>query len=179
MTFEVLKATEDVAEELGFIHATSYRRAYRGIVPDNILAEYTPQKRAAAFRQAIAKDEDEIYLFKVNHSAVGFAVLNKHPHYPGAAEDEAEINALFFLPDFWGMDAASRALAFCFNRLRLLGYKRATVWVMEGNDRARRFFEKNGFLPTGEKRAIQIGLYLVEHQLIAELKHTINPVDEE
>lgn len=46
---EILRATVDNAEELGFIHAMSWNKAYSGIIPQEFLDNITPIKRTDIF----------------------------------------------------------------------------------------------------------------------------------
>ena len=37
-------------------------------------------------------------------------------------------------------------------RIRVAGYRRAVLWVLEANDAARRFYETDGWAPDGARR---------------------------
>ena len=64
------------------------------------------------------------------------------------------LDGLYVLPDFWGAGVAralhDRAVA----RLRELGHERARLWVLEQNQRARRFYERRGWRPDGSTRVV-------------------------
>jgi ribosomal protein S18 acetylase RimI-like enzyme len=67
-------------------------------------------------------------------------------------DDEAELYALYVEPDAWGtghgaaLDAAAR------EHLCEQGFATATLWVLEANERARRFYERRGWQADGERR---------------------------
>lgn len=159
--FEAMRAKEENAEEMGRLHAQSWQKAYRGIIPKEIIAAFTPAKRAQAFRHAIATRPEEYYIFQVDGHCAGLALLHKS-HEDNAAPTEGEIYAIYFYPDFWGTEATDKAFRFCIGRLRELGFKQIHIWVLEENLRARRFYEKYGFAFDGSTQKIEIGKPLLE-----------------
>ena len=140
MDFQVIRATKDNAIEMGFVHSQSWQKAYRGIIADEIVDSFTPEKRAEIFADAISTRPEEYYLFRVDGRPAGIASLNK----------SHEENA----PDYIG--------EICVERLKLLGYTQVKIWVLKDNFRARSFYEKNGFYFDGFEQEINIGKPLVE-----------------
>lgn len=154
MKFEAIRANTDFAEDMGYIHAKSWQEAYRGIVPDHFLAAFTPEKRTEVFREALASRPEEYYLFRADDRPAGMAILHNEEN---AADTEGEIYAIYFHPDFWGTDATHKAFQFCIGRLKELGYTKISIWVLEDNMRARKFYEKYGFAFDGAKEQIDLG----------------------
>ncbi|MDR3206721.1 MAG: GNAT family N-acetyltransferase [Oscillospiraceae bacterium] len=154
MTFEAVRATAaaDLAEELGAVHAASWRAAYRGLVPDAFLDTLTAERRTVALRAALPLSRDEFYLFRAEGAAAGAAILGACRSGGGG-----ELHALYFLPVWWGTPHTGAAMAFCLARLAALGHGAAILWTLEDNPRARRFYEKHGFALTGEREIIQLG----------------------
>ncbi|MFA1762012.1 GNAT family N-acetyltransferase len=99
MNLEIIRATGENATEMGFIHSYSWKKAYKGIIPDNIIDEFTSEKRAEIFHNVIPKAEEEYYLFKVDGIPAGFASLNKS-HEENAPKYIGEIYSIYFHPDF-------------------------------------------------------------------------------
>lgn len=161
MQLEVIKATVHFAEDMGYVHAESWQKAYRGIVPDDIVDAFTPEKRGEVFREAIATRPEEYYFFKVNGHPAGIALLHKS-HEDNAADTDGEIYAIYVHPDFWGTPVTHEAFQFCVNRLKERGFTRLTIWVLESNIRARKFYEKHGFVFDGAKQQIDLGKSLTE-----------------
>lgn len=161
MKFEIIRANEDLADDLGYIHAKSWQKAYRGIVPDEIINTYTPENRAKVFKEAVTTRPEECYLFKCDGRPAGLALLHKS-HEDNADENDGEIYAIYFHPDFWGTPATHKALEFCIGRLRERGFTKINIWMLEDNLRARKFYEKHGFAFDGRKKTIDLGKQLVE-----------------
>jgi len=77
------------------------------------------------------------------------------PDQPGPSDqDRAELYALYVLPRHWcsgvGRALVDRALALAAEA----GYADISLWVLEGNERGRRFYEQAGFAGTGESAAL-------------------------
>lgn len=161
MNLEIIRATGENATEMGFIHSYSWKKAYKGIIPDNIIDEFTSEKRAEIFHNVIPKAEEEYYLFKVDGIPAGFASLNKS-HEENAPKYIGEIYSIYFHPDFWWTPVTKKGLQFCIDRLRNLGYSYITIWVLKDNTRAIKFYKKNGFTCDDFEKEIYIGKKLLE-----------------
>lgn len=69
-------------------------------------------------------------------------------------DDEAtgEIYAIYVLPVEWGRGAGAKLMAAGLEALRSAGFGEATLWVLEGNPRARGFYERGGWRLDGATR---------------------------
>ena len=161
MNLEIIRATSENAIEMGFIHSCSWRKAYKGIIPDKIIDGFTSEKRAEVFQSVIPKAEEEYYLFKVNGIPAGFASLNRSQE-DNAPKCVGEIYSIYFHPDFWGTSVTKKGLQFCIDRLSNLGYSYITIWVLKDNTRAINFYKKNGFTCDDFEKEIHIGKKLLE-----------------
>lgn len=43
MNFEVIRATVENAQAMGYIHSCSWQKAYRNIIPENIINSFTAE----------------------------------------------------------------------------------------------------------------------------------------
>jgi GNAT superfamily N-acetyltransferase len=80
--------------------------------------------------------------------AIGFASI-------GQARDDAaagEVYAIYVLPEAWGTGAGHALMHESLQRLRDDGYREAVLWVLDDNPRARTFYEREGWMLTGEAR---------------------------
>ncbi len=55
MNLEIIRATGENATEMGFIHSYSWKKAYKGIIPDNIIDEFTSEKEQKFFTMLFQK----------------------------------------------------------------------------------------------------------------------------
>ena len=138
----VIKPMETDAEIRGkaFVHWKCWHEVYPGLVSQAYLDSLTLEKvEEKAFRWRdnllVAKDADRVVGF------VGYGQSDE--------EGTGEVFALYVLPEFHGkgvgqmlMDAALEELA---------DYRKICLWLVKGNSRAIRFYEKCGFHATGEE----------------------------
>ena len=82
---------------------------------------------------------------------VGFATSGPSRD-PDAPPGTAEIGAIYLERDFAVPGIGHALLSHTVEDLWRRGYKQATLWVVESNDRARRFYEKNSWTPDGETK---------------------------
>ncbi len=153
--------TEEDAETYGAITARSWKAAYRGIVPADYLKTITPELRTYHFRQFYCPGSGvEYYLVQAVGDDAGVFCLQAGRDDPTGRM--GEIGVFYFLPAFWGSGAAAPAMAFALDHLRQRGFDTAILWVLAGNARARRFYEKCGFVSDGAAKAIHLGVDLAE-----------------
>jgi GNAT superfamily N-acetyltransferase len=85
-----------------------------------------------------------------NDTVVGFCTAG--PSRDAAAQLEAEIYAIYLDPDVIGTGRGRRLFEHAVEDLRQLGYRRAELWVLPTNVRARRFYERAGWRHDGTER---------------------------
>lgn len=64
-----------------------------------------------------------------------------------AAARRGHIEALYVVPEAWGTGVADKL----YERIAKVAGVPATLWVLEANERGRRFWERRGWRPTGER----------------------------
>lgn len=165
---KIVRAGLAHADDIGYVHAASWHTAYKGIVPDEFLSNFTPENRSAVFRRVIPTRPEEFYIAYVDDKPAGMVILGGSN---GSDADDltGEIGALYFLPDYWGKGYGRRLMDFAVGRLKELGFEKVSLWVLEDNLRARRFYEKYGYTWDGTKKEINLGRPLVEMRYILRL----------
>lgn len=161
--FRIRYANIGDAKTLGEIHSKSWKVAYKGIVPDEILKNITIEKRQAYFEKALTEEwEEDAIIFKDN-DAVGLICIGKcrdvdKTHTCG------EIWGIYLLPEYWNMGIGSELINWGINELKKRNYSKVILWVLEENTNARKFYEKVGFKHDGTVKEITIGKKLVEYR---------------
>ena len=124
-------ARSDDAETLSTIHRESTTTAYVEIFPPDRYRFPDAQMRKI-WAEALCSDDTSVVIAERAGSPVGFATVS-----PGWLRN------LFVLPSEWGRGAGAalhdEALAFL-RRDRAFAH----LWVLEANERARRFYEARG-----------------------------------
>ncbi|WP_327254023.1 GNAT family N-acetyltransferase [Streptomyces sp. NBC_01244] len=147
----IREMTEPDIDAVAAVRMSAWRHAYAGLMPQAYLdgldaAAFAEQRRAAfadpsgVVSNLVAEGPDGAVL---GWAAFGPAT-STDPE--GTAPDEGELYALYARPDVIGTGVGRTLLT---EVLRRAPYPAVRLWVVEGNARARRFYERAGFLPDG------------------------------
>jgi GNAT superfamily N-acetyltransferase len=150
-------AVPDDAYDIVRINAAGWRRAYVGIVPDDVLAAIDVDRRSERYRQRMADDStNETQVAVDGERAVGY--VNFGPYRDGESLDLSvgEIVAIYVDPDSWGTGAGRLLMEAALDRLAGRGYTEVRLWVLEANDGARGFYAHLGFQPDGARSTFPV-----------------------
>lgn len=134
----------EMSEQLARILIAAWRCGFRDILPKDTIEKYTqPEPCTEMFRQLIASGIGNLYLARMDGRSVGLL-------YWLPEEESARIEALLTVPEVWGKGIAAALMEQTLADTST--YSKITVWPFAENHRARRFYEKHGFSPTGRTR---------------------------
>lgn len=155
--------TEDELDGKAFVHDRAWKEAYVGLIDQAFLDARSVEKSRQYAAQAFA-DGKATLLAKDGERVVGFA---DYGAYRGDdLPDAGEVYAIYILKDYYGKGVGyglmSRALA------ALKEYRRFAVWVLEGNERAIRFYQRFGFRFDGQKQTLILGAPVTDARMILE-----------
>jgi GNAT superfamily N-acetyltransferase len=142
----------DDAATIAAIHVRSWQQAYRGLLPQDFLDSLDPARRATSWREAIATQSPPapaVVVIAHDEALLGFAHV-----CPSRDDDErdnpvGELTSIYLHPDVWGQGLGQQLIAHAVDLLRSAGNTAATLWVLDGNARAIRFYEANGWSADG------------------------------
>jgi GNAT superfamily N-acetyltransferase len=143
-------ATPDDAAAIGAIHVRTWQAAYRGVMPQEYLDGLDSASRAAGWQRLLSAPPpgDTTLVAEVDGRVVGFA--NVGPSRDEDATDgEGEVRAIYVDPDSWDSGAGRELMIAGLARLTESGLRHAILWVLVGNERARRFYEAGGWRADG------------------------------
>jgi GNAT superfamily N-acetyltransferase len=135
------------ADGIAQVHVASWQSAYAGLVPATVIASRTIEKRRERWSQLLSEPEDpyvRTWVLTDNDVVVGFA------HTAPCRDDDRtglqhwELVAIYLQEDQWGR---GRGRLLCETALR--DAPRAgtdiSLWALDTNERAIRFYESMGF----------------------------------
>jgi ribosomal protein S18 acetylase RimI-like enzyme len=163
--FTIREREERDAAGIGRVRIDAWRAAYRGIVPDEVLANLDYAAEAERHRQRFHETRGQANHFfyvavDAAESVVGFGVGGSErdglPGYPG------ELYALYVHPD-WQSRGVGRALAAAvFADLHAAGLEPLVIWALKENTRAGAFYRRLGGEVVAEKQITIGGKVLAE-----------------
>jgi ribosomal protein S18 acetylase RimI-like enzyme len=154
-------ATIEDAETIATIHVRTWQSAYEGIMPAQYLVSLSVQERANLWRSVVSEQRGTVLLAAAPHGEVGF--ISFGPSRDKDGKEKAEIYAIYVLPEFWNQGIGRELLDEAERRIKDNHFIALTLWVLEKNTLARRFYEARGFqLDTSRKEETIGGLLLTE-----------------
>lgn len=129
------------AEALARILIAAWQSGFRGILSESTIQKYTQfESCVTMFCQVLSSNAGTMYLALFNGQPAGFL-------YWLPEGETARIEALLTIPEFWGKGVASALMERAL--VDTADFQGVTVWPFAENHRARRFYEKHGFSPSG------------------------------
>jgi ribosomal protein S18 acetylase RimI-like enzyme len=149
---ELRNATPSDAGAIAAVNVASWRAAYRGLMPDEVLSDLSERDRERFWSETLSAQEPRtsVVVATVAHAVVGFAAAGP-PLVPVDRADPTlgDLYALYLDPDSWGRGIGTQLHATVLDRLRACGFTSAGLWVLDGNQRALRFYLRHGWTDTG------------------------------
>jgi GNAT superfamily N-acetyltransferase len=140
------------AEAIAGLHIRSWQHTYRGMLPDRFLDGLSEgqDQRVEAARNGLANEGAEVRTWVAERAdqVVGFAITGPSRD-ADAPPTTGEVVAIYLEPAVVGTGIGRALFEHAVADLRARGYQEATLWVLEMNSRARRFYEAAGWRPDG------------------------------
>lgn len=142
---------DDDPLEISKIYESSWKYAYKGIIPQ----DYLDGIKAGQWADNIGKPGLSSLVLTEWGRIIGTASFCKSrwERYSG----HGEIVSIYFLPEYIGRGYGRLLLNKCIEELAQCGFNKVLLWVLEDNTGARKFYEKNGFIYSGEFMDANIG----------------------
>lgn len=149
MSLRIRDAHTGDAGAITRVHERSRAAAYRGLVDEETLHEMDVDERERRWTYWLGNPAVVTLVAEDDGGIVGFATLR-------ATEDEdldssvfAEMPTLYVHPGRWRCGLGSRLCRTTCERAVAMGFRVLTLWVLELNRDARRFYESFGFREDG------------------------------
>ena len=150
-------ATADDAREIAHIHVDAWRAAYAGIMPDEHLAALSVDERETMWREAIAAGRPELLVARLDGRVTGWISFDRARESDAGAHI-GEVWALYLDPAHVSTGLGSALWRGAKERLVARGFRSVILWVLAGNPRAIRFYERVGFaVDPGSARLFTLG----------------------
>lgn len=149
---EVRLAKETDAKAIAGVHVSSWQVAYRGILPDRFLSALSVDRRVEMWNGLLNSPDVDIFVaLDALGTVMGFASIqtSRDDDAPGGT---GEITTIYVAPEAWGRGYGRSLMKAILGKARERGFHRLTLWVLDANQRARRFYEVAGFTPDGQTK---------------------------
>jgi ribosomal protein S18 acetylase RimI-like enzyme len=154
---EVRVASADDCRAIAEVHVASWKAAYTGILDDAFLANLSIDRREDMWRQTLAESASELLVASDQSSIVGFVSFG-NSRDADAAPDRGELWALYVRPSAWSTGVGRELWHAAHTRMLERGFASVSLWVLQQNARAIRFYSVAGFkLEHGSEKKFELG----------------------
>jgi GNAT superfamily N-acetyltransferase len=140
------------AAQIAVVHVRSWQGAYRGLMPQAYLDELDPAQRLTRWERSLAEVDAArtgVLVADVGGDLLGFASYSPSRDSDADPGRVGEIGAIYLLPSAWGRGIGRRLMEATLSCLVTAGFVEVTLWVLDSNVRARRFYEAGGWSADG------------------------------
>lgn len=153
-------ADQPDARTIAEIHVRAWRWAYRGLMPDELLDGLSIEQRERMWQRNLSSERPRNHILVAEQEArvVGFVATGPSQDRD-ATPDTGEVYAIYLEPEVVGTGLGRALFSRATEDLRSNGYRAATLWVLDTNERTRRFYEAAGWRPDGESKVEPWGAF--------------------
>ena len=141
------------AGAIAAVHLAAWKRAYRGVIPEDYLDGLDLRSREEQWVDRLGQGAKVLV-------ADGESGVSGFSSYGASWVDDdswGELYAIYVHPQYWGRGHGRRLLEATEEGLRALGYGKAHLWVLDTNRGARSFYERLGWVETSMTKVDNIG----------------------
>jgi len=151
------------------IRVNGWKSAYSGLIPKGYLDSLTIADDIRVRREMFARSGSgvENFVAETDGTVVGWAALG--PSREGdRLPDDGELLALYARPDLIGRGIGKALMNHILASAEQRPFGRIVLWVIEGNTRARTFYEAAGFAADGTT-----GDWSVDGSVVQEVRYCL------
>ena len=171
---ETRKATNGDVKDISRIYALSWKFAYKGIIPQAYLDDLKEDHWESAFINWIKDNVLTAQILFKDSKPIGCVAYGKSRDK--LLPDYGEIVSLYLLPEYFGKGYGNKLLDIALSDLKESGYNSIYLWVLKDNQRARRFYEKNGLRCNNDEYILEImGEQIIDVRYVYSDKSSCSP----
>lgn len=150
--FAIRHATAEDADRIAAVHVGSWRSAYAGMIPAEVIGALDENARASFWSRHIGDDGWPVFVAEGHREIVGFAscIPCRDPDLAGASV--CELATIYLVERVGRRGIGTSLLERCVGDATHRGFDAMTLWVLEANVRARAFYASRGFRLDGTRK---------------------------
>lgn len=148
------------AESIAVVHVDSWVETYTGLLPETIISRLNVAERARNWATLLSDvsrpDKGCVYLAEVHDQICGFVcAVPQRDEALQAQGFNTEIAAIYVLQSTQRKGLGRALMRKAAGHLASQGHKGASLWVLDTNAPARRFYEALGGIPVGTREDVR------------------------
>ena len=150
---EIRKATPKDAPGIANVHVTTWQFAYRGQLPDAFLDSLSTEKRILTWQEILSNPSPRstVWVAEAQGHILGFCAVGPSQD-DDATPETGHLYAIYIDSNHMGQGIGSKLMARGLETLKEQAFKQATLWVLDTNEKTRKFYESKGWSEEGAKK---------------------------
>lgn len=154
--FFVREATLKDAGQIAKIHVETWQHAYRGQLPDALL-DHLPKtltERTKKWQETLRKRQHgmRVFVAEMNKQVAGFCIVNPCRDEDMNKKTIGELGAIYIDANRMNSGIGTALLKEGLSYLKQEGFDKATLWVLDSNEKARKWYESKGWKVEGKTK---------------------------
>jgi ribosomal protein S18 acetylase RimI-like enzyme len=146
----VRSARPEDAHGIARVHIASWQAAYRGLLPDTLLDSLSLTQRQQEWQEILSMPRrGHTLVYTEAEQVVGFAACGPCRDADLDEHTVGEIYAIYLDSAVWSKGYGKALMQAALAWLQQQQYHAASLWVLDGNQRAIRFYIAAGFVADG------------------------------
>jgi len=133
------------------LQARSWRTSYRGIVDDAFLDAIPMQQWIESWRAHFFAGDTRCLVAEEEGRIIGFASVGQPDSSEARDPSVRELHTIYIEASHYGRGLGQLLIKTALGHLREAGAGTVVLWVLEQNDRGRRFYEAGGWRADGAR----------------------------
>jgi GNAT superfamily N-acetyltransferase len=162
---DIRRADVADAEAIAGVHVRSWKAAFPDLIPQPYLDALVPEDRLGMWRDVLAGTSWPRFGTFVTEGGgpgapvTGFATVGPSRDDDADPAEVGEVYTIYLDPSAWSTGAGAALLETAVAEMRLASYRRATLWTLGTNERAKRFYERRGWVADGSSKLHDWGAF--------------------
>ena len=152
----IRRMTEADCEAIGELYSAAWKEGYKGLLPQELLDKITPERYEV--RSHVNGFLDEGSFVAVEGERI---VAHCHARAVDDPKGWGEIHTLYTHPEYWRQGYGTAVLRRAEEWLCEHGFTNVYLYVLEGNERAERFYRAQGYFPNTDTLCCDLGGVIV------------------
>lgn len=152
----IREATIDDSARIAEIEVVSSRYAYKNIVSDECLyKDLSVENRIPVYKNWITAKRFDVYIYEDSGTGMIKGMMGIGMCEDDDKKEAYELHYLYVDPDYLRMGVGSEMMRYFEQKGKDKGCLEFIVWVLEENEMARRFYEKNNYFLDGKEKVFK------------------------
>jgi RimJ/RimL family protein N-acetyltransferase len=152
-TVKVREATVEDVPAVCVVRRRSWRAAYAGLMPQPVIDSLDLGTMWSTWRASVARPPApamQLFIGGPPGEVHSYAFVRP----ADASRDAGQVAAVYSDPTAWGTQAGWAVFSRAVDHLHSHGFTDLSLWMLKGNERAGRFYERAGWRPDGEEETV-------------------------